>query len=103
MCRVPHRRASPSGSRIGAEPTSPARDTQPTRDPRLLAAKVWDGVYGVGAPAAVRLYLATIGSGDDRHLFVVGLEGEDEALARLTQDAAPIIASIRVPASFPIW
>ena len=66
--------------------------------------KYWDGPYGVGAPAAVRLYLATIRSGDTPHLFIIGLEGEDEAaLARLTEDAAPIISSLKIPASFPIW
>jgi len=68
-------------------------------DPRY-----WEGVYGIGAPAAVRLYLATIRSGSDDHLLVIGLEGEDEtALERLTEEAAPIIESIRLPASFPIW
>jgi hypothetical protein len=61
--------------------------------------KHWGGgVYGIGAPAAVRLYLATVASGGDSHLLLIGLEGEDEAaLERLTQDAAPIIESIRLP------
>lgn len=68
-------------------------------DPRY-----WDGVYGIGAPSAVRLYLATVKSGTESHLFVIGLEGEDDAaLARLTKDAAPIIASIRLPDSWPTW
>ena len=38
------------------------------------------------------------------HIFMVGLEEEDEAaLERLTVEAAPIIESIRLPDSFPIW
>jgi len=62
------------------------------------------GGYGIGAPTAVRMYMATIGSGYQHHVFVVGLEGEDEAaLERLTADAAPIIASIRLPDRIRIW
>lgn len=69
-------------------------------DPRY-----WDGGgYGIGAPAAVRMYMATIGSGYEHHVFVIGLEGEDEAaLERLTAAAAPIIASIRLPDRIRIW
>jgi len=68
-------------------------------DPRY-----WDGPYGVGAPAAVRFYMATAMNGGEPYLFVVGLEGEDAAaLERLTADAAPIIESIRLPDSFPVW
>jgi hypothetical protein len=61
----------------------------------------WDGgVYGIGAPAAVRLYFAAIGSGADEHLLVIGLEGENPAaLERLTKDATPIIDSIRLPST----
>ena len=56
-------------------------------------------VYGIGAPEVVRLYLATVGSGADAHLFVVALDAPDEAeLARFTAVAAPIIATIRLPA-----
>jgi hypothetical protein len=68
-------------------------------DPRY-----WEGVYGFGAPAAVRVYLATIRNGTEDHLFMIGLEGADAAaLKRLTRDAAPIIDSLRIPASFPTW
>lgn len=65
----------------------------------------WEGgAYGIGAPTAVRLYFATIGSGSQEHLLVIGLEGEDEAaMTRLTRDAAPIIASIRLPATITVW
>jgi hypothetical protein len=62
------------------------------------------GVYGIGAPAVVRLYFATIGSGDNQHLLVIGLEGENPAaLNRLTKDAAPIIDSIRMPSVITVW
>lgn len=55
-------------------------------------------VYGIGAPEVVRLYLATVGSGADAHLFVVALDAPDEAeLARFTTVAEPIIASIHLP------
>jgi hypothetical protein len=68
-------------------------------DPRY-----WEGSYAFGAPAAVRVYLATIRNGTEDHLFMIGLEGADAAaLKRLTKDAAPIIASLRIPASFPVW
>ena len=56
-------------------------------------------VYGIGAPEVVRLYLATVGSGADAHLFVVALDAPDDAeLARFTTVAQPIISSIRLPA-----
>ena len=56
-------------------------------------------VYGIGAPEVVRLYLATVGSGTETHLFVVALDAPNEAeLVRFTAVAAPIIASIRLPA-----
>jgi hypothetical protein len=62
------------------------------------------GVYGIGAPAAVRLYLAEIGTGNEAHVFVVGLEAESEsALQRLTSDAAPILNSIRLPEHIVTW
>jgi len=69
-------------------------------DPRF-----WDGgVAGVGAPAAVRIYFATIPNGSRTHLLAVLLEGSDEAaLEALTQEAAPIIASLRFPPTFPNW
>jgi hypothetical protein len=55
--------------------------------------------YAIGAPEVVRLYLATIGDVSDRHLFVIGLDATDSVeLVRLTSVAAPIIASIRLPA-----
>jgi hypothetical protein len=55
--------------------------------------------YAIGAPEVVRLYLATVGSATDRHLFVIGLDATDAVeLVRLTDVAAPIIASIRLPA-----
>jgi hypothetical protein len=65
----------------------------------------WEGgVYGIGAPAAVRLYFATIGSGADEHLLVIGLEGENPAaLERLTADATPIIDSIRLSSTITVW
>ena len=48
--------------------------------------------------------MATAMNGDEPYLFVVGLEGEDEAaLDRLTADAAPIVESIRLPDEFPVW
>ena len=62
------------------------------------------GVYGIAAPAAVRLFLVTIGSANDEHLLVIGLEAEDDqALERLTADAEPIIASIRLPEELVDW
>jgi len=70
-------------------------------DPRF-----WDGgVYGIGAPAAVRIYFATIPNGSSRHhLLLVVLEGADEAaLEALTEETAPIIQSLRFPESFPTW
>lgn len=58
-----------------------------------------DGPYGIGAPGVVRLYLATVGTATDRHMFVIGLDATDPTeLERLTVVAAPIIASIRLPA-----
>ena len=56
-------------------------------------------VYGIGAPEVVRLYLATVGSGGaDGHLFAIALDAPNAAeLDRLTDVAAPIIASIRLP------
>ena len=55
--------------------------------------------YAIGAPEIIRLYLATIGSVDDRHTFVISLDAMDPAeLKRLTLAAAPIIASITLPA-----
>jgi hypothetical protein len=65
----------------------------------------WDGgVYGIGAPAEVRLYFATIGSGVDEHLLVIGLEGANaRALERLTHDTRPIIDSIRMPSTITVW
>ena len=62
------------------------------------------GVYGIGGDAVVRLSFATVGSGSNAHLLVVGLEGDDPAaLARLSDAAASIIDSIRLPASFPTY
>jgi hypothetical protein len=55
--------------------------------------------YAIGAPELVRLYLATIGTASDSHMLVIGLDATDPAeLERLTAIAAPIIASIRLPA-----
>ena len=67
--------------------------------------KHWGGgVYGIGGDAVVRLSFATVGSGSNAHLLVVGLEGDDPAaLARLSDAAASIIDSIRLPASFPTY
>jgi hypothetical protein len=57
------------------------------------------GSYNIGAPEVVRLYLATVGNVGDRHLFVIALDATDAVeLVRLTDVAAPIIASIRLPA-----
>jgi hypothetical protein len=55
--------------------------------------------YAIGAPEVVRLYLATVGTATDRQTFVIGLDATDPTeLVRLTDVAAPIIASIRLPA-----
>ena len=55
--------------------------------------------YAIGAPAIIRLYLATVGSGTDRHTLVISLDATDPAaLERLTVSAAPIIAGLRLPA-----
>jgi len=54
--------------------------------------------YAIGAPEVVRLYLATFGNVGDRHLFVIGLDATDAVeLVRLTDVAAPIVASIMLP------
>jgi hypothetical protein len=61
-------------------------------------------VYGIAAPEVVRLYLATIGTGSDTHLLVIALDSPNSnELARFTEVAGPIIASIKLPAviSFP--
>lgn len=60
----------------------------------------WAGnFYAIGAPEVVRLYLATVGAGENQHLFVVGLDATDtKELVRLTKVAQPILASIRLPA-----
>jgi hypothetical protein len=65
----------------------------------------WEGgVYGIGAPAAVRLYFATIGSGDEQHMLVLGLEAATEDdLERLTDDVRPMIDSIRIPDPIVVW
>jgi hypothetical protein len=66
--------------------------------------KHWEGTFGIGAPEAVRLYLTTIGSGSDAHLVVIALVADDDAaLDRLTSAAAPIIASIHLPPTFPTY
>ena len=67
--------------------------------------KHWGGgAFGIGAPEVVRLYLATIGSGANAHLFGIVLDANDDAaLDRLTDVAAPIIDSIRLPATFPTY
>lgn len=55
--------------------------------------------YAIGAPGVVRLYLATVGAATDRHMLAIGLDAADPAeLERLTAVAAPIIASIGLPA-----
>jgi hypothetical protein len=55
--------------------------------------------YAIGAPEVVRLYLATVGTGTSATLFVIGLNAPNEAeLTHFTDVAAPIIASIRLPA-----
>jgi len=55
--------------------------------------------YAIGAPEVVRLYLATVGTATDPHMLVIGLDATDAVeLVRLTAVAAPIIASIRLPA-----
>ncbi len=55
--------------------------------------------YGIGAPGVVRLYLATVGVASDSHMLVIGLDATDPVeLERLTIAAAPIIASISLPA-----
>ncbi len=59
----------------------------------------WTGFYAIGAPEVVRLYLATVGTAGNRHLFVVGLDAPDKQdLVRLAKVAEPILASIRLPA-----
>jgi hypothetical protein len=58
-----------------------------------------DRFYAIGAPGVVRLYLATVGTATDRHTFVIGLDATDPTeLERFSVVAAPIIASIRLPA-----
>lgn len=55
--------------------------------------------FAIGAPSVVRLYLATIGTTADPHMLVICLDATDPAaLERLTAAAAPIIASLRLPA-----
>jgi hypothetical protein len=55
--------------------------------------------YAIGAPEVVRLYLATIGSATDRRMLVISIDATDPVeLERLTAVAAPILASIRLPA-----
>lgn len=50
---------------------------------------------GLRGPSA---YLATVGTGGESHLFVIGLEGQNmAALTHLAEEAAPIIGSIRLP------
>ena len=88
----------------GAQFADPGCPVYPRCADMFTDPKYWDGPYGVGAPAVVRFYMATAMNGDEPYLFVVGLEGEDEAaLERLTADAAPIIESIRLPDEFPVW
>ena len=55
--------------------------------------------YAIGSPEVIRLYLATVGTSTDRHTLVISLDATDPVeLERLTLVAAPIIASIRLPA-----
>jgi hypothetical protein len=93
---------------VGVSPdaqfTDPGCPVYPRCADMFTDPRYWGGPYGVGAPAVVRFYMATAMNGDKPYLFVVGLEGEDEAaLERLTADATPIIESIRLPQEFPVW
>jgi hypothetical protein len=55
--------------------------------------------YAIGAPEVVRLYLATVGTGTNKHTLVISLDATDPVeLKRLTLVAAPLISSVRLPA-----
>jgi hypothetical protein len=55
--------------------------------------------YAIGSPEVIQLYLATVGADTDRHTFVISLDAPNAVeLKHLTDAAAPIIASIRLPA-----
>jgi hypothetical protein len=58
-----------------------------------------DHFLAIGDPEVIRLYLATVGTANDRHTFVIGILATDaEDLERFTADTDAIIASIRLPA-----
>lgn len=58
--------------------------------------------YGTGNPEPVRLYLATIGSGDTAHVFTVSIDTPDaDTFATFAPVAQGTIDSIRFPATLP--
>jgi hypothetical protein len=77
-------------------PQPDATDLPPGHTPGIK-----DG-FGTGAQDPVRLYFAHIGPPSHSHLFMVGVEtpnGND--LAGLRNDAAKMLAHLRLPSQFP--
>lgn len=85
--------------------TDPGCPSYPRCADLFTDAKHWGGGgFGIGYPEVARLYLATIGNGASAHVFGVVLDANDmSALDDLMNAAAPILDSIRLPATFPTY
>jgi hypothetical protein len=93
---------------IGISPDAQSGDALCPSNPLcadlFIDPRYWDAPFGYVAPYVARFYLATIGNGDGEHVLAIILMAADAAaLEHLTEEARPMIDSIRLPDTFPIW